>query len=158
MIRRLALVGALLAALAAAPAALGAEPKTSLNDIEDEVMCVVCGVPLNIAESPQADRERVLIRELVEQGKTKDEVKQALVDQYGNSVLATPSAGGFEITNWVVPAIVVVGLLAGVAVLLPRWRRRSGEATEVGGAGGAPPSELDPDDARRLDDDLARYR
>jgi hypothetical protein len=45
-------------ALAAPAAALAAQPRTTLNDIEDEVMCVVCGVPLNIAESPQADRER----------------------------------------------------------------------------------------------------
>ena len=47
----------LVALAAAAPA--GAAPRTTLPDVEDEVMCVVCGTPLNLAQAPQADRERV---------------------------------------------------------------------------------------------------
>ena len=37
-------------------------PKTTLGDVEDEVMCPVCGTPLGLAtEAPQAERERALI-------------------------------------------------------------------------------------------------
>ena len=38
-------------------------PKTTLPDVEDEVMCPVCGTALNLSSSPQADRERVFIRQ-----------------------------------------------------------------------------------------------
>ena len=44
------------------PAALAAQPRASFNDIEDEVMCDTCNVPLNIAESARADQERTQIR------------------------------------------------------------------------------------------------
>jgi cytochrome c-type biogenesis protein CcmH/NrfF len=140
----------LLAALALATPAIAATPRTSLPDVEDEVMCVSCNVALNIAESPQADRERAQIRALIAQGMTKDEVKDELVEIYGKNVLALPDDDGFGIAAYVVPialAAVLVGLLL---VLLPRWRRRGPQAATV-----APP--LSTDDERRLDADLARY-
>jgi cytochrome c-type biogenesis protein CcmH len=149
MIRRLAL---LLCALAL----VAATPQTSLNDIEDEVMCPTCGVPLNIAESPQANDERALIRDLVAQGKTKDEIKQALVAEYGDAVLGTPGHDGFEIANWLVPAAVGLGLIGTALVLLPRWRRR--QAGDAPAAASAEQPELSPEDQRRLDEDLARFR
>ncbi|MFN8203329.1 MAG: cytochrome c-type biogenesis protein CcmH [Solirubrobacteraceae bacterium] len=157
MRRVLALVTVLaaLAALAAAPA-LAATPQTTLNDVEDEVMCVVCGVPLNIAESPQADRERAFINRQIAQGKTKDEIKDAMRAEYGDAVIATPEGGGFEVTNWLIPALVALVLVAAVAVLVPRWRRRQRTAGADATAADVP--ALSPDEARRLDEDLARYR
>ena len=58
--RAAAALAATLALLAVAPAALAADcPKTTLGDVEDEVMCPVCGTPLELAtEAPQAQRER----------------------------------------------------------------------------------------------------
>ena len=72
----------------------GAEPKTSLSDIEDEVMCPICGTSLQLSQSPQAERERAFIQDLIGQGATKDEVKDALVAEYGPEVLATPDTEG----------------------------------------------------------------
>ena len=45
----------LLAALALTSPALAAEPKTTLPDVEDEVMCVECGTVLNISTSQVAE-------------------------------------------------------------------------------------------------------
>jgi len=45
----------------AEPSAAGAStaaPRTSLPVIERQVMCVTCKIPLNVAQSAQADRER----------------------------------------------------------------------------------------------------
>ena len=58
---------------------IAAAPQTTLSDVEDEVMCPVCGVALNIAESPQADDQREFIRGLIAEGRTKDEIKDELV-------------------------------------------------------------------------------
>src|SRR5687768_16472459 len=95
-----AVLAALLSAaalLAMAGAAVAASPRTSLPDIEDEVLCPVCGTPLNQAQAPQAERERAMIRTLIAQGKTKPQINRRLVDEYGPGVLATPEPSGFSL-------------------------------------------------------------
>lgn len=146
----LALLVALTLPVAAADAAI--KPKTSLPVIERQVMCVTCKIPLNVAESPQADRERAFIQRLIDEGRDEQQIKRALVGQYGASVLGLPEAGGFDITVYLVPIAVVVLLLALLALLLPKWRRR---ARAQAGAVAGP--ALDAADAARLESDMARY-
>jgi cytochrome c-type biogenesis protein CcmH len=134
-------------------AATPAVAKESLVDIEDEVMCTTCNVALNIAESPQADRQRAYIRGLIEQGLDKQQIKAALVSEYGEDVLALPDGDGFGITAYAIPFALLIALAAGLALLLPSWRRRS--PAGIGDADGA--TALSDEDARRLDDDLGRY-
>ena len=152
-----AAVVALLALLALAPAtALSAQPRASFNDVEDEVMCDTCNVPLNIADSDRAEQERQIIRKLIAQGLTKDQIKDRLKAQYGPGILATPQDSGFSLAVWWVPVAVVLALLALIAALLPRWRRR--DPPDGGGDdGGEPGRELTASEARRLEQDLARY-
>ena len=149
-----ALTVALIAlAVLAAPAGAAA-PRASLTDIEDEVMCLECGTALNVSNSDVADQEREFIAELIAQGKTKREVKAALVAEYGPRVLAEPGDEGFQLTAWLVPVLAGLGALALVALTARRWRRaRSGGP---GGPAGDDPA-LDPDDARRLDAELAAF-
>ena len=147
------LAAALIAVLLLVAAAPAAAQRASLTDIEDEVMCVVCNVPLNVAESPQADRERALIRSLIAKGETKQQIKAALVDEYGDAVLATPHGGGVDWAAWAIPALLIAAVLAALAIVVPRWRRRDGSPSTPAPAG---PS-LDAADARRLEEDLARY-
>jgi cytochrome c-type biogenesis protein CcmH len=142
------------AALVGAPAAGAATPRASFNDLEDEVMCDVCNVPLNIAEAPRAEQQRREIRQLIAKGMTKDQIKAELVRRYGPAILATPEDHGFSLAAYLVPIAVVLALLAGLAVMLPRWRRRRPAGGE--GDGDAEP-ELNAADARRLDEDLARF-
>jgi len=149
--RALGAVATLALALTLAAPALAVIPRTSLTAIEPTVMCAVCKIPLNVAESPQADRERVFIQGLINQGLTADQIRTALVAQYGPSVIATPSTHGFGLVAYIVPIVVVLALVALVAVLLPRWRRRSR------GPMAAPQPELAPADRARLDSELARY-
>ena len=149
MKRLLALVAVL--ALAAPAAAFAVPPRTTLGDVENEVMCPVCGTPLNVAESPQANRERDFIRAEVAQGKTKDQIKRDLVAQYGPNVLALPESGdGVNWAVYVVPAVIVLAALAALIVFVPRWRRRSTTAP----AAAAP--KLSKDDQQRVDRELAR--
>ncbi|HWH96299.1 MAG TPA: cytochrome c-type biogenesis protein CcmH [Baekduia sp.] len=156
--RRLAslLLIALVVALAPTAGVAGAAaPRTSLDDVEAEVMCVSCGVPLAIAESPQADAERREITRLIKQGKTKDEIKSALVATYGNRVLASPKDEGFGLAAYLVPIVLALIALAAGALLLPKWRakNRGDDNGQIAADGPA----LSDADARRLDDDLARY-
>jgi cytochrome c-type biogenesis protein CcmH len=113
-------------------------------------------VPLNIADSDRAEQERQIIRKLIAQGLTKDQIKDRLKAQYGPGILATPQDSGFSLAVWWVPVAVVLALLALIAALLPRWRRR--DPPDGGGDdGGEPGRELTASEARRLEQDLARY-
>jgi cytochrome c-type biogenesis protein CcmH len=152
-----AAVIALLALLALAPsAALGAQPRASFNDVEDEVMCDTCNVPLNIAESDRADQERVAIRRLIARGLTKEQILAELERTYGPAILAKPQDSGFSLAVWLVPVAVVLGLVALLAALLPRWRRRGRESGDDDPSRPRAPA-LSTAEARRLDEDLARY-
>lgn len=127
--------------------------RTELNEIEGEVMCPVCGTLLELAESPQATREKAFIEKLVKEGQSKDEIKEALVAQYGDAVLAEPKGSGFSLSAYVVPiiAFIVAVVLLGFAVW--KWRKASGKSEDRHPEVEGPSDE----DRRRLDDDLARY-
>lgn len=146
---------ALLAAAVASPA-VAATPRTSLPAIESQVMCVTCKIPLTVAQSPQADRERAFIQELIGQGQDEAQIKQALVAQYGPQVLALPETHGFGLAAYLVPIAVVVVVLALLALLLPRWRARSRSHSALA-SGAAESKTLSPADAARLEADLARF-
>jgi cytochrome c-type biogenesis protein CcmH/NrfF len=153
--RRAAVLLAVLV-MGALPAAAVAKdcPQTTLGDIEDEVMCPVCGTPLGLAsESPQAQRERAYIERLIAQCRSKDQVKRALVAQFGDSVLALPGDEGDtsvgDVLVYVVPALGIVLAAGGIAFAVVRWRRPPRQA----GSGGA----IATADGAHLEDDMDRY-
>jgi cytochrome c-type biogenesis protein CcmH len=138
---------------AATAATTAPVPRTSLPAIERQVMCVTCKIPLNVAQSPQADRERAFIQGLIDEGQTETEIKRELVGQYGPTVLGLPQTHGFDLAAYLVPLAVVIALLALLLLLLPRWRRRA----RAQAAAESPHPAMDPVNAARLDQDLARF-
>jgi cytochrome c-type biogenesis protein CcmH len=148
------LLAALLALVLLAPAAPAQAQRASLPDIEDEVMCLECGTALNVSTSDVADQEREFIADLIAEGKTKQEVKDALVAEYGPRVLAEPENDGFQLTAWVVPVLAAIAALALVILVARRWRRGGGASGDGEDDAG---TALTDDDARRLDAELAAF-
>jgi cytochrome c-type biogenesis protein CcmH len=138
----------------AAPSARAAAPQTSVSEVSAEVMCPVCGTLLELAESPQAQREKAFIARLVAEGKSKEQIKDALVAEYGTEVLALPQGSGFDLSAYVVPIVAFFIAAIALAVGVLRWRRAGGPPGSGPAADGAGPS---PEDAERLAADLARY-
>jgi cytochrome c-type biogenesis protein CcmH len=134
--------------LVAKAAAQGAAPQTSLSDIEEEVMCPTCGTALSLSESPLADRMRAFIQRLVDDGKSKDEIKRRLVIEFGPDVLASPPREGFTLAAYLVP-VAGLGLAALAVALALRPRRRPSRAD--------PPPAAD-DFEELVDADLASFR
>jgi cytochrome c-type biogenesis protein CcmH/NrfF len=150
MIRPASIVlGIVLVATGAVAPAVAQEPRASLPDVEDEVMCTICGTLLAESDSPQADRERALIRKLIAEGKDKDQIKDVLVAQYGRRVLATPSGHGFDLLAWLVPGVGIALALGAIAIMLTRQRRRGRPESSA--------PDLDSSDLSRLERDMSSY-
>ena len=143
--------------LALAPTALAADcPRTTLADVEDEVMCPICGTPLALAtEAPQAIQQREYIQDLIADCRSKDEVKAALVAQFGDSVLALPGDEGDDdlgdLLVYLVPGVGIALAAGGIAFALVRWRRGRG------GRSGDPRAAAAGADRGRVDADMERY-
>lgn len=150
---RRVLLAALAAALLVPAGALAAScPQTSVGDLEDEVQCLECGVPLQLAtESPQANRQRALIGRLVDSCRSEDEIKDRLVAEFGPRVLTTPEDEGFDLVAWLVPALGLLAGAFGIGLTARRWRR--GGRRRAGSGDAEQPAA----DGSRLDADLERY-
>ena len=122
----LALVGCLMLASFLGPAS--AAPRATLSDIEDEVMCPTCGTALSLSESPLAERQRALIQRLIDRGRSKEEIKARLVEEFGQEVLAAPPRRGFALAAYLVPLAALVAAVAGMSLALRRRRRPRGDA------------------------------
>lgn len=152
---RASLLIALLALAFGSAQALAQEPKTTLPDVEDEVMCPVCGTTLELAsEAPQANRQREFIRELIDQGYTKEEIKDALVAEFGPEVLALPGDKGFDLVAWIAPALALLAAAVAIFLGLRRWRAASAAGTpEPSDAPSAPSAQ----EKERLEADMRRH-
>ena len=154
--RRLRLAAAFAAvALAAVPAAVASEERPTLSELEREVVCPTCNSTLEMSRSPIADRMRGFIRRRIAAGDTKSEIKDALVAEFGEEVLAAPPRRGFDLLAWLLPlggsaiAFLVLGALA------RRWAHARTQAVDAPALNGR--ARVDPALERRLDEELARF-
>jgi len=144
------------AALLLAPAAAASEQHPTLNELENEIMCPVCGTPLAQSDSPAAKAIERDIQARIAKGWTKSQIKDSLVANYGEEILASPPKHGFNLLAWLLP---LAGLAAAAAVLGAAawgWTRRKPEpepmpAQSLNGHG-----PIDPELDRRIDEELAR--
>jgi cytochrome c-type biogenesis protein CcmH len=149
-LRAVAVVLAVALVVVAAPAA-ASEAQPTLAELESEVVCPTCHTTLDQSSSPVANRMRAFIRARIAAGDTKSEIKDKLVADFGEQVLASPPKRGFNLLAWVLPPVVAVIAAVVIAILALRWSRRRSPDAEAD-AESAP----DPVMERRIDDELAR--
>ena len=136
-----------LATLVVAGAGLAATPPRAA-DLEAEIVCPVCETTLDQSNAPVAQRMKLFIRERIAAGDTEQEIKDALVAQFGPGVLATPRKSGFGLLAWALPlAALAAGALA-VGILVRTWSRRRTASSET---------PLNPELERLVDEELAPY-
>jgi cytochrome c-type biogenesis protein CcmH len=144
------------AALLFAPAAAASEQHPTLNELENEVMCPVCGTTLAQSDSPAAERIKQFIRTAIARGDTKSEIKTDLVRNYGEAILAAPPKHGFNLLAWLLPLVglaVAAIVLAGAAWHWSRGRAQEPASASPSANGRGP---IDPELERRVDEELAR--
>jgi cytochrome c-type biogenesis protein CcmH len=143
------LVLACVAALLAVPVARASEQHPTQAELEGEVMCPVCGTTLDQSDSPAAQQIKRVIAQRIAAGDTKSEIKNRLVANYGESILAAPPHHGFGLLAWWLPIVGITAAAGVVGAGAWRWSRAREPA--------APAAPLDPAIERRVDDELRRY-
>jgi cytochrome c-type biogenesis protein CcmH len=138
-----------LAALVASGAVAAATPPNAA-DLEAEIVCPVCETTLDQSNAPIAERMKAFIRTRIAAGDSEAQIKDALVAEFGEEVLAEPPGGGFGLLAWLLPLVSLTAGAIAVAFLVRRWSRRG----PPGGGDGAP---LDPQLERLVDEELARF-
>ncbi len=136
-------------ALAAAAVGTAATPPRAA-DLESEIVCPVCETTLDQSTAPIAQKMKAFIRARIAAGDSEQQIKDALVAEFGPGVLAEPPGGGFGLLAWLLPlAAVLVGAVV-VAFLVRAWSRRRDAAP-------ASTDDLDPELDRLVDEELARF-
>ena len=97
-------------------------------DVAHELRCLVCqNQTIADSNAPLAVDLRMQVREKLEQGMTKDQIVDYMVERYGDFVRYRPSMSAKNVLLWFGPA---AALLIAVVVLMRRLRRR-GRAAPV---------------------------
>ena len=112
------------------------------QSIDRSLICPVCpSETLDQAQVELAHQMRVIIREKLAEGWTRDEIQGFFVDRYGERVLAAPPKSGFNLLAWIVPPVGGVGASV-LLVLVVRSMRKDPEAAHE--AVTAPAHDLEP--------------
>jgi cytochrome c-type biogenesis protein CcmH len=91
-------------------------------------MCPVCpGESIDQSQNQIASDMRVIVKDLVKQGRTEDEIKDYFVGKYGPVILLEPSTEGISIYVWLVPpiALIFAMIAVGLAVYVMRKRQKN---------------------------------
>jgi len=149
MKRGLQLAGLLLAIFLFA----GADNEARFNDLGHRLICV-CGcnqilLECNHVGCQYSTRMRTELAAALERGDNDDLTLQAMVQNYGPTVIAAPTSSGFNRIAWIMPYLTLVLGLALAIFVVRNWNRRAAPAGAVNAATDAP--ELNPflDQARK---------
>jgi cytochrome c-type biogenesis protein CcmH len=93
--------------------------------LEEQLRCLVCqNETIAASQADLAKDLRKEIREQIKAGRTDDQIKQYLVDRYGDFVLYKPPLKATTVLLWVGPFALLVGGVIALFVYLRRRRAR----------------------------------
>jgi len=137
-------------------------PQVTANDVNrvaKQLYCPVCpNTPLDVCETQACEDWRELIRQKLEAGETDEQIIAYFVAQYGQRVLATPPARGFNLLGYVVPPLLLLAGVGFLAFLLRSWTRRPARAAVAEDRALPALKDLPPEYLERLERELEDYR
>jgi cytochrome c-type biogenesis protein CcmH len=108
---------------AAALSAEDAKTAAMVREIEDNLIAPCCwSQPVSQHYSEAAEKIRTEVRQMVASGKTREEILDHFVAQYGERILATPRPKGFNILAYVLPWASLLLGVGFVFVLIKKLR------------------------------------
>ncbi len=106
-----------------------ADPTARFDKLGHQIMCS-CGcneilLECNHVGCPLSDGMRHELMAGLDKGDNDSLIFQAFVQKYGPTVLAAPTAQGFNIVAWVMPFAVLILGIGGTALLIRKWQLRT---------------------------------
>jgi cytochrome c-type biogenesis protein CcmH/NrfF len=99
--------------------------------------------------------DRIWIRQLLDQGRTRDQIINAFITKYGSQIaLASPIDRGFNRLAWLLPYSIGAVAAGGLGYAAYRLSRRPAAAGAAAGASADLAAREDSDLADKLDDEL----
>lgn len=134
----------------------GTPTDDEVNAVAHKLYCPVCeSTPLDVCPTDACKDWRQLIRTMLAEGKTEDEILQHFVDQYGDKVLAQPPMTGL---NWLIYLLPPAIILAGAVILfrsLKEWTKPKAASAVLGEERSEVPSD---DYVARLEEELKKQK
>lgn len=110
---------------APAPVALTPEQEELAAEIESMLKCPVCrSQSVRTSRSFMAEDMSRRIRQMVAEGKSKDEIREYFVARYGDYIVLAPRKEGFTWTVWLLPFALVLGGVVTIVTVARRWHGR----------------------------------
>jgi cytochrome c-type biogenesis protein CcmH len=135
----------------AAAVALGPAQEREARQIEAMLIAPCCwSQQVSVHQSPAADEIRQNIRRMLAEGKTRQQILDAYVKEYGDRILAEPPARGFSRLFHVAPWIFLVASVGLVLIVIRRLR------VPAAAPAAAEPAAAPPDvaESERIDEEL----
>ena len=105
--------------------------------IDRMLMCPVCPAEtIDQAQVEYSKQMRRVVREMLAQGHSREEILDFFADRYGPQVLAAPPKSGLNLVAWIVPIVAVIGFIGGGLLVI-----RSMAGRNNGAAGNEPLEE-----------------
>ncbi|MBI2217699.1 MAG: cytochrome c-type biogenesis protein CcmH [Candidatus Rokubacteria bacterium] len=100
-----------------------------MREVASGLRCPVCQ-NLSVADSTSemAREMRALIADELRAGKSPEQIRAYFVEKYGQWILLSPTARGFGLLVWLLPALAGAGGLGAAVWVIRRWARRSAPA------------------------------
>ena len=87
------------------------------QEIDKTLMCPICpSETIDQSQVTLAKQMKVIVREQLSDGQSREQILDYFVDRYGTGILAAPPKTGFNLLAWVVPPVIL--LIGGVIVTL----------------------------------------
>ena len=107
---------------------LGAGDESRFNDLGHRLMCVCsCNQILlecNHVGCNYSDRMRRELMTAIQHGDSDDLTLQAMVQNYGPTVIAAPTSTGFNRIAWIMPYFALIVGLTMMIAIVRAWRNR----------------------------------
>jgi len=140
-------------ALALAPAAFACTPLASQASLESKLVCIQCHTTLDESDSPFANELKAEVARRIARCQSERQILDAMVAEFGPTVLSTPQTHGFDLVAWILP---LGGIALGAAALgfgARHWSRVRPAADDDS----AQAQALAPEEERRVDEELDRF-
>lgn len=98
-----------------------------LADLENALMCKCddkCGKVLINCTCSTSDKTRAKFSKMLDSGLTVDQIVKMQVEEYGETVLSSPTKRGFNLTAWAMPFVALLAGGFGVSKIIESWRRK----------------------------------